>query len=86
LERDGIKDVRIECLAQPFMDFGMALVLGIGKRDEHIGIAPWAADIFRRTAPGRLDQAGIDYGRISGRQTFHFECMLPAVAEVIKIA
>ena len=38
----------------------MALVAGIFKRFEHLAITPRAADVFGRTAAGRLDQARIE--------------------------
>jgi hypothetical protein len=64
----------------------MAFVLGVRQRLEHLGIAPWTADIFGRATSGRLKQARIGYGRIRGGQTLNLDRVLPAVAEVIKIA
>jgi hypothetical protein len=58
LKRDGIKTIRIECLAHPFLDFGMVFVIGVGQRIEHVGITPWTADILRRAASGWCNQAG----------------------------
>ena len=63
----------------------MLLVFRIGERIEELGVAPWPAYIFWRTATRRLDQAGIGNARQRIDQAFDLDRVLPAVSEVIEV-
>ena len=81
----GVEGVGIEVRAQPLQGFGMALVAGIFKRFEHLAITPRAADVFGRTAAGRLDQARIEDVGFGERDALDLDRVLPAVAVVVEI-
>ena len=63
----------------------MALVAGIFKRFEHLAITPRAADVFGRTAAGRLDQARIEDVGFGRRHALDLDRVLPPVAVVVEI-
>ena len=46
----GLVAVGIEIVTDPFCELGVALVLWIGNRFEHFGVAPRAATVLWRTA------------------------------------
>ena len=67
----------------PLCELGVALVLWIGNRFEHFGVAPRAATVLWRTAAADFNQARIEGTRRGGGERFDFDCVLPAIAEVI---
>ncbi len=54
-----IELARIEASSEPFEQFRMTLVLWIRDGFQELAIAPWAADILGRAAPGAVDEARI---------------------------
>lgn len=76
----------VEVVAEPLPDFGVAFVIGILERFDHLGVARGTADIFGRATSGGLDQSGICIVRFGIRYPFDLDRVLPAVAEVIEIA
>ena len=59
----GIEGIGIEVVSDPLGEFGMAFVFGVADCLEELGVAPGAADVFRRTTSDSLDQARIDDAR-----------------------
>ncbi len=64
----------------------MAFVRGVVDRFQQFGIAPRAADIFRRATAAGLDQARIELARLWIDETLDLDRVLPTVAEVVKVA
>ena len=63
----------------------MAFVLWIADGLEELGIAPGAADIFRRAAPARLDQARIKNAGFGIDEALDLDHVLPAVAKIVEV-
>lgn len=45
-----VEGMGIEVFAEPIADFLVAFVLFVADRLQHLGVAPGAADIFRRSS------------------------------------
>jgi hypothetical protein len=54
-----VEDMGIEVVREPFFEFAMALVVGIGDGLEEFGIAPGTADVLGRAATLGFDQAWV---------------------------
>ena len=75
----------VEVVAEPLPDFGVAFVIGILERFDHLGVAQ-GPPTFSAATSGGLDQSGICIVRFGIRYPFDLDRVLPAVAEVIEIA
>jgi hypothetical protein len=53
--------------------------------DRHFGVAPRAATVLWRTAAADFNQARIERTKRRVGEAFDFDCVLPAIAEVIDI-
>jgi hypothetical protein len=80
-----IDDMGIEVIGEPFFEFAMALVFGIGDGFEELAMAPRTADVFLRATALGFDQARIKNARFRIDQTFDLDRVFPTVAEVIEI-
>jgi hypothetical protein len=78
-----INIVGIEVAADPFLELSVAFVRGIADDIEEFGIAPRAADIFRRTASAGIDQSRIDGARLWIEEPLDLDRVLPAIAKVV---
>jgi hypothetical protein len=61
----------------------MVLMVGVGHCIEILGIAPRAADIFRRASPLGREEAGIDCFGVSVDEGFELDRVPPVVPEVV---
>ena len=84
-EPTGIDNIGIEVVGEPLFEFVVAFVLWIADGLEEFGIAPGAADIFRRAAPARLDQARIKNAGLGIDEALDFDRVLPAVAKIVEV-
>ena len=62
------------------------LVLRVREDIQQIDIPRHATRVFRRAAPGSVDEAGILDSLDSFNHTFQFDCVLPAITEIVLIA
>lgn len=76
--------MRIEVVADPFDEFGVAFVGGVLDGFEEFGITPGAATILGRTAATDFDQTRIEYAWLGIDEALDLDRVLPAVAEVIE--
>src|SRR5258708_39110915 len=53
-----VEDMGIEVVPEPFFEFAMALVVGIGDGLEEFGITPGTADLLGRAAALGFDRTG----------------------------
>ena len=77
--------VGIEIAADLFLELSVAFVRGIADDIEEFGIAPRAADIFRRASPLGREEAGIGCFRVSVDEGFELDPVSPVVPEVVDV-
>ena len=80
-----VDDMGIEVVCEPFFEFAMALMAGIGEGFEELAIAPRTTDVLGRAAALGFDQARIKDARFGIDQAFDLDRVLPAIAEVVEI-
>src|SRR6266511_3002264 len=80
-----VEDMGIEVVREPFFEFAMALVVGIGDGLEEFGIAPGTADVLGRAATLGFDQAWVKDAGLGIDQAFDLDGVFPAIPEVIEI-
>lgn len=74
----GLVGVRIEVVADPFGEFGVAFVGGALDGFEKFGIAPGTATILGRTASADFDQTRIKHARLGINKAPDLDRVLPA--------
>ena len=75
----------IEVVGEPFFEFAMALVAGIGDGLEELAIAPRTTDVLGRAVALGFDETRIKDARFAIDQALDLDRVFPAVAEVIEI-
>ena len=75
----------IEIVREPFFEFAMALVAGIGDGLEELAIAPGTTDVLGRAVALGFDQPRIKDARLGVDQALDLDRVFPAVPEVIEI-
>src|SRR5438034_3108219 len=81
----NIEVSRIEITADPLPKLPVAPVLAVRHRLDEIRVPPRASDVLGRTAPGPLDQTGMEDGRVDRLDRFQHHHAAPVVAIVVNI-
>src|SRR5271155_1713817 len=75
----------IEIVREPFFEFALPLVAGIGDGLKELAIAPGTTDVLGRAVALGLDQPRIKDARFGVEQALDLDRVFPAVPEIIEI-
>ena len=80
-----VEDMGIEVVREPFFEFAMALVVGIGDGLEEFGIAPGTADVLGRAAALGFDQAWVKDAGLGIDQAFDLDALFLSIGTAMMV-